>query len=234
MTAGRRPRFLRGVSSGSKTGSVRARSRAPDREAVEQAVSNLLAALGFDPADPALETTPARRAEALIDVLTGGYETTPEDALGRGFPAGGDGPVVATNIPLLFVCPHHLTVARGEAHVAFAPTERVPGLARIARLVDVLGRRLVLQEDLTDDIAEALHAALDAKAAVAIVEATHGCVAIENLACRDTLFTTRASRGPDALVASMVQLIGDTLRASWSTSASEPATDPPESKSPSR
>lgn len=205
-----------------KSGSVRGRVRPVDRDAVRQAVADLLVALGFAADDPALATTPERRSEALIEALTVGYETTPEEALGRGFPTSGDGPVVATDIPILFVCPHHLTVARGTAHVGFVPNERVPGLARVARLLDVLGRRLVLQEDLTDDIAEALFTSLDAKASVAIVEATHNCVAIDDLARRDTVFTTRASRGPDELVASMVELIrmdDGTLSPPWPTSS---------------
>ncbi len=190
-----------------------------DPAAAANAVRALLVALGFDPAEPALATTPQRASEAFIEALTRGYAQDPADALGRGFPTNATGPVIATGIPLLFVCPHHLTVARGVAHLGFAPTGRAPGLSRITRMVDVLSRRLVLQEDLTQQLADTLFEALDASAAIAIVEARHGCVALEDFAQRDTRFVTRAERGDASAALSMAATIDARLESACGTSA---------------
>lgn len=206
------------------------RARAPDRARAERAIHDFLDALGFDPDDPALATSPARVVEAYLDILTRGYETTPEDALGEGFPVPDSGPVSALAVPLQFVCPHHLLPAQGIAHVAFQPGERVPGLSRVTRMIDVLGHRLVLQEDLTRQIAEVLVRGLDATAAVCVIEARHGCVAVEDFARRDTVFMTRAAEGAPDIIASLDAEIGARLNQTWSTSASEPPARAPDSK----
>lgn len=198
-------------SNPSRTGTV-------DLSAAQEAIRALLVALGFDPSEPALSTTPARASEAFVEALTRGYAQDPVEALGRGFPTTASGPVIAAGIPLLFVCPHHLMPARGVAHLGFVPTGRAPGLSRITRMVDVLSRRLVLQEDLTEQLAATLSEGLDAKATIAIVEAQHGCVALEDFAQRDTCFVTRAERGDVALVRSMADQIGARLK-SCGTSA---------------
>lgn len=200
-------------------GSVLARKTTVDPARAADAVRALLAALGFDPAEPALATTPERVTEAFIDALTCGYDEDPVEALGRGFPTSATGPVIATSIPLLFVCPHHLTPARGVAHLGFVPTGRAPGLSRITRLVDVLSRRLVLQEDLTEQLAATLFEALEAKAAIAIVQARHGCVALEDFARRDTTFVTRAERGDAQAVLSLAHAIDARLGSACTTSA---------------
>ena len=215
-------------------GSVAARASAPSPERAEQAVRDLLSALGLDPAHPALEDTPRRTSEAFLEVLTVGYAEDPLTALGKGFPAKSSTPLLALDIPLLFTCPHHLMPARGRAHVALLPRERVPGLSRISRLIDVLGHRLVLQEDLTADIVEALQAGLGVAAAVAVVEARHTCVAIEDFARCETVFRTRARVGPAASCASLEAEIDASLRSPWPTSASEPTAAPRASRSRSR
>lgn len=163
----------------------------------------LLDALGVDTRDPTFATTPRTTARAYAEILLAGMREDPLAALGRGFPVGarGRGVVVAAHLPLLFVCPHHLMPARGEAHVAFLPNERVPGLSRIGRLVDALSRRLVLQEELAGDITEALVRGLSVRAAAVVLEAEHTCVAIEDHARREARFFTRSSVGPAELVA---------------------------------
>lgn len=206
----------------------------PDVPRAEAAVRELLAALGVDVDDPQLATTPRTVVRAFSEVLLAGYRTTPAAALGRGFPVVNDGPLVATRIPLMFVCPHHLMPAHGEVHVALLPRGRVPGLARIAKLADALAHRLVLQEDLALGIVRALEAQFDVAAAVAIVDASHTCVAVEDYARRGTTFRTRASVGPAALAASLEREIDVTLRASWSTSSSAQPTAPQASRSRSR
>lgn len=212
------------MSRRASSGSVERAKRAPNRKKAEAAVRALLEALGLDPEDPALAETPARTAGAFLDTLAGGYRTAPGEALGRGFPVSSTDPVVATGLPVLFLCPHHLMPARGRVHVAFVPKDRVPGLARIARLVDALAHRLVLQEDLGRWIVAALAEHLHVEAAIAIIEAQHTCVAIEDFARRDTLFRTRATHGSRKLVASLQAEIDASLASKWATSSSEPPT----------
>ncbi len=176
-------------------GSVSTRRRPPDPAAAEAAVRALLEALGFDPEDPALATTPRKTSEAFIDALTCGYETDPAAALGEGFPVSGLIPVVATDIPVLFMCPHHLMPARGFGRLAFVAANRAPGLSRINRVFDVLSRRLVLQEDLTEQLAALFFERLGNPSLIVEIEAQHTCVALEAFAHRDTRFVTRAQRG---------------------------------------
>ncbi len=213
------------------SGSVRARPAEVDPKKAQAAVRDLFFALGFDPDDPALATSPARVTDAYSKVLTSGYDVKPVEALGSGFPIDNPNPVVAQDIPLLFVCPHHLMPAQGFVHIAFIPNERVPGLSRLTRLVDTLGRRLVLQEDLTQDIVDTLKEALDVKAALVRVHARHTCVALEDFARRDAVFVTRASVGPARLVSSLASQIDDRVAPFWSTSASEPPAEARASRS---
>jgi GTP cyclohydrolase I len=216
------------------SGSIKDAARAPDREGAEAAIRSLLTALGLDPDHPALAETPERTAGAYLDRLASGYRTSPADALGRGFPVSSQDPVVATRLPVMFLCPHHLMPAKGEVHLAFVPKDRVPGLARIARLVDALAHRLVLQEDLGRWIVEALAEHLEVRAAVAIVEARHTCVAVEDFARSETSFRTRATHGAQKLVASLEAQIDASLASAWATSASEPPTRKRGSRSRSR
>ncbi len=216
------------------SGSIQRAKHAPDRARAEAAIRALLEAIGVDPDDPALRETPVRAAGAFVDMLAAGYQTDAGAALGRGFPVSSSDPVVATAIPVLFLCPHHLMPARGVVHVAFAPKDRVPGLARIARLVDTLAHRLVLQEDLGRWIVAALREHLHVRAAVAIIEAQHTCVAVEDFARRDTVFRTRAADGPRKLVESLEAEIDASLRSAWATSASKPPTKKRASRSRSR
>jgi GTP cyclohydrolase I len=210
------------------------RRRRADLARAEAAVRELLAALGIDPTDPAFAIAPATASRAYAERLLDGYASTADDALGRGYPVERSDAVIATRIPLLFVCPHHLMPAQGEAHVAFIPRGRVPGFGRIARLCDVLGHRLVLQEDLTHAIVRALRDHLDVEAALAIVEARHLCVALEDFARRNTTFRTRAALGSREAIASLAHEIDASLGTSWPTSSSKPHSSRRSSKSPSR
>jgi GTP cyclohydrolase I len=108
--------------------------------------------------------------------------------------------VIAAEIPFISVCPHHLLPLMGQATVAFLPAGRVPGFGRIAQLIDVLAHRLILQEDLTQSIADHLAKGLEAKAVVVVLEAQHTCVAVTDPARQNVRFKTRAAVGlPEAI-----------------------------------
>lgn len=171
------------------------RTHAPDPAAAEAAIRAFLDALGFDPAQPGLAGTPRRVAAAYLGPITQGYEADPVATLGDGFPAPGEGALFARELPLMFTCPHHLTLAFGVAHVGIIPGAVIPGLGRIAKLVDALSRRLILQEELTHAIAQALYEGLGASATAVRIEARHGCVALEDFARASTSIVTEATRG---------------------------------------
>lgn len=190
----------------------------PDRKRAETAFKELLLAFGLDPEDPNLVETPQRAAAAWADTLLAGYREDPLRTLGRTYPSASNGAVIATRIPLLSMCPHHLLPLTGQAHVAFHPNGKVPGFGRIAKMVDALAHRLVLQEDLTRSIVDALASALDVDSAACVLEARHTCVVVTDPAHRSMCFRTTASHGPADRVASLMQQIDASLRAPWTRS----------------
>ncbi len=136
-------------------------------------VRAMLEALGEDPAREGLAQTPARYAKAMR-YLAGGYALDVESVLGRGvFTAEGEGAVVVRDIEFHSLCEHHLLPFYGTVHVRYLPGRRIVGLSKIARLVDLLARRLQLQERLTEQVADALVRPLEPKGVVVIAQA-HG------------------------------------------------------------
>jgi GTP cyclohydrolase I len=150
---------------------------APLRRAVEA----FLDALGLPPevrrgAD--LAGTPARVAQAWRSDLLDGYRADPAAILGDTMPAQGRQLVAVTGIDFHSVCPHHLLPSRGLAHVAYVPGGRVVGFGQVARLVDALAHRLVLEEDLARHVAEALMEATGARGAACLLEAEQMCLSV--------------------------------------------------------
>jgi GTP cyclohydrolase I len=122
----------------------------PDLVAAEQAVADLLRALGRDPATEHLADTPRRVATAYRELLTPrDFDLTTFDN-----DAGYDELVLARDIPLTSLCEHHLLPFRGVAHVAYLPGERILGLSKLARVVELFARDLQVQERLTMQIAD--------------------------------------------------------------------------------
>ena len=125
-----------------------------------------------------LAGTPGRVAEAWREDLLDGYRQDPARILGGGMPAPGHGLVAVTGIDFHSVCPHHLLPSRGLAHLAYVPGDRVVGFGQLARLVDALAHRLVLQEDLARQVAEALVAHAGARGAACLLEAEQMCLSV--------------------------------------------------------
>ena len=121
----------------------------PSRAEAEAAVRILVAYMGDDPAREGLVDTP-RRVVAAYDELFGGYHASPVDVLDRTFSEIGtyDDLVLVRDIPFYSHCEHHIMPFVGRAHVAYLPVERVVGLSKIARLIDVYARRMQTQEHL--------------------------------------------------------------------------------------
>jgi GTP cyclohydrolase I len=125
-----------------------------------------------------LEKTPERVAEAWADELLDGYRQDPAEILAEAMPSSGHGLVAVTGIDFSSVCPHHLLPSRGLAHVAYVPGGRVVGFGQLARLVDALAHRLVLQEDLARQVAEALVLHTGALGAACVLEAEQMCLSV--------------------------------------------------------
>jgi GTP cyclohydrolase IA len=155
----------------------------------------ILAHIGEDPRRPGLAETP-RRFAAALRALTAGYETEPEDVTGRGvFDAEGEGLVLVRDVEFHSLCEHHLLPFFGRVHVAYLPGERIIGLSKIPRLVELYARRLQVQERITEQVADALMKLIEPKGVVVLAEARHLCMAMRGVEKQHSTTATRALRG---------------------------------------
>ena len=154
---------------------ARKRGKAPDAIAMARAIRSFLGAAGLR-LEGELVGTPGRVAEAWVNDFLDGYQSSPTEALGPLLPAPGAGLVCLTGLDFHSSCPHHLLPYRGVAHLAYLPGESVVGFSRLGRLVDVLAHRLVLQEVLARQIAEALLDGTAATGAGCVLETEQACV----------------------------------------------------------
>jgi len=155
----------------------------------------MLEHLGEDPRRAGLRDTPQRFANALR-FLTGGYEAEPRDVVGNGvFDAEGEGVVLVRDIEFHSLCEHHLLPFFGRVHVAYLPGERIIGLSKIPRIVDLYARRLQVQERITEQVAEALMQLLQPRGVLVLAEARHLCMAMRGVEKQHSATATRALRG---------------------------------------
>ncbi len=149
----------------------------PSQAEAEAAIRTLLSWLGEDPQRTGLGRTPSRVLRAYADWFAG-YRDKPEEILGEAFPRSGGyrRMVMLRDIEFVSHCEHHLAPIIGRAHVAYLPDERLVGISKIARLVEVLTRRLQVQERLTMEIAQNIHGALQPRGVAVVVEAKHHCM----------------------------------------------------------
>lgn len=170
----------------------------PDPERLERAVAAFLSAAGLDPADPALVQTPRLVAKAWASRFLDGYQKSPEEVLGETYPApegAGGGMVVLTNLHFHSMCPHHLLPYTGRAHVAYIPSRRVVGFGRLGALVNCFAHRLILQEELVQQVARSLCRVLESPAAACVVEAEQGCLRLLGEHQQDVVSHTEAYEG---------------------------------------
>jgi GTP cyclohydrolase IA len=172
------------------------RIRVFDQQRAENAIRELLFAIGEDPDRDGLQDTPARVARAYREMFAGLY-TDPDSVLNTMFDEDHDEMVIVKEIPLYSTCEHHLVSFHGVAHVGYIPGKdgRVTGLSKIARLVDLYAKRPQVQERLTSQIADALVKKLDPSGVIVVIEAEHLCMAMRGVRKPGAITTTSAVRG---------------------------------------
>jgi len=157
--------------------SARSAGERPSREEAEKAIRTMLLWAGDDPTREGLRDTPSRVARAFEDWFSG-YNEDPEEFLSRTFEEvnGYDDMVVLKDIRFESHCEHHLAPIIGRAHIGYLPNNKVVGISKLARVVDVFARRLQVQETMNAQIAHCIQNVLEPKGVAVVIEATHQCM----------------------------------------------------------
>ena len=167
-----------------------------DRERAEDAVRELLIAVGEDPDREGLVETPARVARAYEEVFAGLRED-PKVHLEKSFSENHRELVLVRDIPIYSTCEHHLVPFYGVAHIGYipGPEGKVTGLSKLARVADMYAKRPQVQERLTAQIADAIVEKLNASAVIVVIECEHLCMAMRGIRKPGATTTTSAVRG---------------------------------------
>ena len=162
---------------------------------IMQHVEAMVRHVGEDPQRAGLAETPKRFAAAMR-FLTSGYELDVEAVVGGGiFASEGEGLVLVRDVEFYSLCEHHLLPFFGRAHVAYLPGERIIGLSKIPRIVELFARRFQVQERITTQVADALVEVLDPRGVIVVAEAQHMCMAMRGVQKQHSATATRALRG---------------------------------------
>ncbi|MFD5628802.1 MULTISPECIES: GTP cyclohydrolase I FolE [unclassified Streptomyces] len=167
-----------------------------DEKRAENAVRELLIAVGEDPDREGLRETPGRVARAYREIFAGLWQR-PEDVLTTTFDLGHDEMVLVKDIEVLSSCEHHLVPFVGVAHVGYIPSTdgKITGLSKLARLVDVYARRPQVQERLTTQVADSLMKILEPRGVIVVVECEHMCMSMRGVRKPGAKTITSAVRG---------------------------------------
>ena len=176
----------------------------------ETAVRMLLEAIGEDPNREGLVDTPKRVAKMYTELLSG----MDEDAsthLSKVFTVENSDIVIEKDITFYSMCEHHMMPFFGKVHIAYLPKDKVVGLSKLARTVEVYARRLQIQEQLTNQIANAIMTELDARGVLVMIEAEHTCMTMRGVKKPGSKTITYARRGEfetdDSMVSSVLALM---------------------------
>jgi GTP cyclohydrolase I len=161
----------------------------------ENSVKNMLTIIGEDPNREGLIKTPERVYKAF-KFMTKGYEQDPAVVLNEAlFESSNDEMVMIKDIEFYSMCEHHLLPIIGRAHVAYIPDGKVVGLSKIPRMVEVFARRLQIQEQMTEQIADALREVIEPKGVGVVIQARHMCMEMRGVEKVNSTTTTSALRG---------------------------------------
>src|SRR3989338_4628873 len=166
-----------------------------DKKKIEKAVRDILKAIGEDTRRKDILDTPVRVAEMYEEIFSG-MKQDPQKELEVILDQKHDEIILLKNIPLYSCCEHHLLPFLGKAHIAYIPKGgRVTGLSKLARVVDILSKRLQVQERLTTQIAEIIMSKLKPQGCMVIIEADHLCMSMRGVKKPGILTVTSAVRG---------------------------------------
>lgn len=165
-----------------------------DSAKIENAVTDILKALGEDTDREGLRLTPKRIARMYAELCAGSREN-PADHVKSLFREKCDEIVLLRDIPFYSICEHHMMPFIGKAHVAYLPAEFVVGISKLGRIVDCFARRLQMQERLTAQIADFLNEHLKPQGVAVVLEASHSCMTIRGIKKPGSVMVTSALRG---------------------------------------
>lgn len=168
---------------------------ATEQKNFEEAVRTMIRYVGEDVNREGLEKTPSRVLKAY-EFMFGGYKEDPQEILNSAmFQSSNDEMVLIKDIEFYSTCEHHLLPIIGRAHVAYIPNGKVVGLSKIPRVVDVFARRMQIQEQLTEQIADALMEAVEPKGVAVVIQARHMCMEMRGVEKICSTTTSSALRG---------------------------------------
>jgi GTP cyclohydrolase I len=178
-----------------------------DSQRVQAAVAEIILGIGEDPTREELRTTPLKVAEAFAEFFKG-VGVDAKTALSDTFAAEHTDVVILKDIDFVSICEHHLLPFTGVAHIAYLPDDRVVGLGRLPRLVEIIAARPQLQENLTAQIADALEEGLQTKGVVVVIQARHHCVVSRGARQPEANTITMATRGCYSEPAARAEVMG--------------------------
>ena len=168
----------------------------PTRDQAEKAVKTLIEWAGDNPDREGLVETPKRVVKAYEQFFEG-YDQDPEEILTKTFEEveGYDEMVIVKDIRLESHCEHHIVPILGKAHIGYIPNNRVVGISKLARIVDVFGKRLQTQETMTSQIANVIQKVLDPKGVAVVIDASHQCMTTRGVHKPESSTVTSAMKG---------------------------------------
>ena len=168
----------------------------PSREEAMQAVKTLIEWAGDDPTREGLVETP-KRVVAAYEEFFEGYTQDPEEILRKTFEEveGYDEMVIVKDIRLESHCEHHIVPILGTAHIGYIPNKRVVGISKLARIVDVFGKRLQTQETMTSQIATTIENVLNPKGVAVVIDAGHQCMSTRGVHKTESSTVTSSMKG---------------------------------------
>ena len=165
------------------------------QEAFEHAVKTMIESVGEDATREGLEKTPSRVFKAY-QFMYGGYKLDAKEILNSAlFESSNDEMVVLKDIEFYSTCEHHLLPIIGHVHVAYIPDGKVVGLSKIPRVIDVFARRMQIQEQMTEQIADAILSTIKPKGVAVVIQARHMCMEMRGVEKVNSTTTTSALRG---------------------------------------
>lgn len=166
-----------------------------NQKRVEELIRELLIEIGEDPDREGLVRTPARYAKAM-EFLTKGYSENPETIINNAiFSSEANNMIICRDIEVYSLCEHHLLPFFGRCHVGYVAKDKVLGVSKIARIVEMYARRLQIQERLTVQIAEEIKRAVDAEGVGVVMECQHLCMMMRGVEKQNSLMTTSSVLG---------------------------------------